>query len=254
MVDISKLFDSYGRTARLYPALLTSAPLIWTIGSIHPDLLSDSKSKLIVGIIVAFGGLVLLSNLARSCGKSLEKRLMQAWGGSRTTVLLRHSDTTIDQFTKSRYHSALQKLCANSLIMPTDKEERSAPLEADEKYQSVTKYLIENRRDKKYVLLHNELTAYGFRRNLLGLKPVCITIIAISMIINLIAWHYNSPAVLQATNSIVVDVMTRWEIYTVFLANIVYLMIWTLLINKKFVLHAADEYAFALFRTLDATR
>lgn len=254
MTEIAKLFDSYGRVARLYPALLASAPLVWTLGTIQPDLLSDGKSKLIVTLIVAFGGLVLLGNLARSCGKNIEEKLIHAWGGMRTTILLRHSDPTLDRFTKGRYHLALQNLCGDSLVMPTQEQELAAPLEANEKYRSATKCLIENRRDKKYDLLHKELAAYGFRRNLLGLKPVCLLIIAVSTAINLIAWQPQSPPAMQEIDVIVADAMARWQIYIVFLANAGYLVIWLTLINPRFVLNSANEYALALFRTLDGAK
>lgn len=251
MPDLSKLFDSYNRVARLYPALLVSAPIVWTLGAFHPELVSGNGSNIILTAIVFFGGLYLLSNLARSAGKSLEDKLNRSWDGWRTTALLRHRDLTIDRFTKTRYHSALQTLCGNTFYLPTQDEEITDSIEADQKYRSATKLLIEKRRDKKHDLLHKELAAYGFRRNLLGLKPVGILIVMVALLINIVEWHYTAPVSIGTIDSLAMDAMQRWIIYTLFLANIGYLAILLAFINSRFVLHSANEYAIALFRTLE---
>lgn len=251
MPGLSKLFDSYSRVTCLYPAFLVSAPVVWSLGALHPQLVTGNGSNLILTAIVSFGGMFLLSNLARSCGKSLEEKLNRSWGGLRTTALLCHSDSTIDRFTKTRYHRALEILCGNSIHLPTPEEEAFDPGEAGEKYRSATKLLIEHRRDKKFDLLHKELANYGFRRNLLGLKPAGIVIAAVALLINIVAWYHTVPISILTIDAFVTDVMHRWVIYTVFLVNTGYLTILFFFINSRFVLHSANEYATALFRTLE---
>lgn len=251
MPNLLKLFDNYSRIARLYPALLVSAPIVWTLGALHPEIVSGDGSNLILTAIVFFGGLFLLSNLARSRGKSLEEKLNRSWDGWRTTALLRHRDSTIDRFTKIRYHTALQSLCGNTFHLPTPEEEALDHNEADEKYRSATKLLIEQRRDKKHDLLHKELAAYGFRRNLLGLKPAGIVIAIVALLVNIVAWRHTAPLSILMIDAFVMDAMQRWVIYTLFMANIGYLAILLAFINSRFVLHSANEYASALFRTLE---
>ncbi|QEY13279.1 hypothetical protein [Cellvibrio sp. KY-YJ-3] len=253
MNNLGRLFDGYARTARLYPALLTFAPLVWTLGFLHPQLITGSNSKMVAGLIGAFGGLFLLSSIARHCGKRAELRLFRQWEGARTTTLLRHRDDSIDPFTKARYHSALQKLCGKLLTLPTEQQEFASPAEADLKYESATKCLIENRRTKEYWLVHHELASYGFRRNLLGLKPIGLIILTIAIAVNLISWYHALHPIDEGLNQILEDVMIRWQLYALFLANLGYFAVWLFIINDRFVLHSADEYAVALFRSLESS-
>lgn len=251
MIDISKAFDSYNRVARLYPALLILAPLIWTICSIHPDIASSQPVELLLSTMVFIGGFVLLSNLARTAGKSIEEKLNQGWGGWRTTTLLRHQDSTIDRFTKLRYHAALQKLSGNTLQMPTPDQEILDPHVADEKYRSATKLLIEKRRDKKYDLLQKELAWYGFRRNLLGLKPIGVVITVIAILINLFDWYQVAKPSATNISFFLADIVQRGMFFTPLLASMAYLLLFIFVINENFVRQSADEYSLALFRTLE---
>jgi hypothetical protein len=61
---------------------------------------------------------------------------------------LRWSNTRLDNNTKKRYHQELQRVCP----VPTPPDEiieAASPTEADSVYQSWTKYLISQTRDKK---------------------------------------------------------------------------------------------------------
>jgi hypothetical protein len=64
-----------------------------------------------------------LSSIARSRGKLVEQRLLQAWGGWPTTYLLRHS-SRLDQHTRDRYHRYLAQHVPH-LVLPTATAERS---------------------------------------------------------------------------------------------------------------------------------
>lgn len=247
--EIRGLFDPYSRVARLYPALLTIAPVIWTLGTIHPELVVGDTEKVITSAITFFGGLTLLASVARSRGKAIEPRLIAAWGGWRSTVLLRHLDNTLDNYTKARYHDQLRKLCPD-LVLPTAEEEKRDPANADARYRSATKRLIELRRDKKYSLLHKENALYGFRRNLRGLKPLAIAISCCMAVVSIldfevgIGWSFSINAILGG--------MARyWPMCAVTVLNICYAIFLIFLVQDNFVLQAANEYAEALFRTLE---
>lgn len=248
--DLLKPFDSYSRIARIYPALLTLAPVIWTTMALHPELATDGAGKAIVAGTSFIGGLTLLSVMARSLGKRVEKRLNATNGTWRTTIVLRHRDTTIDSYTKRRYHKRINELCKD-FALPTADEEAQNPQDADARYRSATKRLIEFRRDAKYRLLHKENALYGFRRNLLGLKPIGILVILLAIVLSLLGWFHGAPSSLSDIHALLNDVSNRWPVYTAAVANTVYLLLWVVIVRPQFVHQAQDEYAAALFRTLE---
>jgi len=170
---LTKLFDSYNRVARLYPALLALAPILCSAIVVFPSLVANIPRS----TAAAFGLSCLayfLASLARSRGKMIEERLLANWGGWPTTVMLRHRDNRIDPVTKARYHAALAALCPD-LTMPSAADERSAPPVADE-------------RGPEYPMLHRENASYGFRRNMLGLKPIALAVAAIAALVTALGW------------------------------------------------------------------
>lgn len=258
MQNIHKLFDSYNRVARLYPALLSVAPLAWTIGVLHPEIVASDSIKLLISLLMLIGMLFLFASLARHRGKSIEKKLNAEWGGWCTTAYLRHRDDTLDKFTKHRYHEKLEKICGGAFSMPKASEELLNPQDADEKYRSATRLLLESRRDPKYRLLIDELASYGFRRNLLGLKPVAVAMSFIAILINALELFYVFPVNvellpinIESISLFIYNVKEYWVLYTLILGNILYLTVFLFFITSQFVRSAADEYAIALLRTLD---
>lgn len=248
--ELLKPFDSYSRVARIYPALLALAPAIWTTAALHPELVTDGAGRLLVVGVSFIGGITLLSVVARTLGKRVEERLNAAGGGWRTTVVLRHRDSTIDPYTKRRYHDHLNALC-NGFVLPTVDEETRDPADADARYRSATRRLIELRRDGKYRMLHKENALYGFRRNLLGVKPIGILTILLAMALSLLAWFHGAPPSLSDTRALLDDASTRWPVYAAGIANLAYLVFWFLIVRPGFVHRGQDEYAAALFRTLE---
>ena len=181
---ISRVADPYDRQARLYPALLALAPAILTVSCLygaHASLLSSGAA-----IVVSCGMMFWLANLARDRGKTLEPALFAAWGGKPSVQLLRHRDSRIDAVTKQRYHA---KLSAKMRVeIPTQELEARDPAQADAVYESATKWLLERTRDTRcFALLFKENISYGFRRNMLGLKPYGTGLAVAALIWSLIA-------------------------------------------------------------------
>lgn len=236
------LTDDYARTARLSPAILTVFPIAWTAMSI-------GWASFAISLTLSLPMMTLLANLARSRGKILEDQLNAKWGGWRTTTLLRHSDPSLEKPTKERYHAQLTALCGEPA--PTRAEEASSPNDADGRYRSLTRKFLELRRDPKYKHVHSENAQYGFRRNLLGLKPTAIWIIlacaAVPVVIvaHRLAYEMPTPQALEAVAAI------SWLPFAALAFDVIALAVWGLLIDETFVRQAADEYAVALFRTLD---
>src|SRR5262249_44048998 len=167
---LTKLFDSYNRMARLYPALLALAPILCSAIVVFPSLAANIPRSTAAAFrlpCLAY----FLASLARSRGQMSQERHLANWSRWPTQAILRHRDDRIDPATRARYHAALAALCPD-LAMPSAADERSAPPVADDAYRSATKRLIEMRRGPEYPMLHRENASYGFRRNMLGLKPI----------------------------------------------------------------------------------
>ncbi len=161
--------DRYACNARLYPSVMVIAPAVIAVTAIAKLELSWLHS-LWIGIGAA-GGLYWLSQLARDPGKILESSLWRAWGGAPSISILRHCDPRIDPITKARYHARLVELVLDTSA-PTPESEKADPTAADVCYSAWSTYLRTGTRDqKRFHLIFDELVSYGYRRNLLGLRP-----------------------------------------------------------------------------------
>ena len=176
---LKPILDSYDRTARLKPALLSGLPLVASIVLLIPELGVIWGS--IGGLIVYSGGSTLLIQIGRDRGKALEARLYESWGGKPSVAMLRHSDGRLDKPTKERYHHLLTR-AVPGLTLSSAEEEKSHPDQADEGYESANSWLLERTRDHdRYALLFKENMNYGFRRNLAGLKPIALAMDVIAL-------------------------------------------------------------------------
>lgn len=244
---IGDLFDSYGRTARLYPGIIFLLPLLW-----HLPLLSGSVTlslpESIGATAIACAGLYSVAAFARHCGKGAEAKLIARWGGWPTSILLRHRDERIDHLTKARYHAQLTTL--SGVAMPSAAEEQEQPAQCEAAYRSAIRVLIEARRDDSYALLHRESAAYGFRRNLYGLRGFAVAMTGLLFIVTVGVWlvQFDGPATAAGVFTALKADKT-WAIAGVL--DLVYLAFYGLVVTPEFVFQAGADYAVALLRTLD---
>ena len=243
---INELFDSYGRTARLYPSLICFLPLLW-----HLPLVGGSLAlSLPEGVLaVAVGGAVLylVAAFARHKGKVAEQKLIVRWGTWPTTILLRHGDNRVDPITKARYHGELGRLA--NLVMPSAADEQRDPTRADAVYRSATKALIEARRDESHALLHKENAAYGFRRNLYGLRGVALGLAAVLLVgtVGMFLLQRGAPLSLQSIlHGLAAEKM--WAVAAIL--DLAYLACYPRVVTPDFVFESGVDYATALLRTL----
>ncbi len=209
--------DQYQRTARLYPALLTVAPVTAL------SFLWAPKAAALVGSLasaaVTGGLLTLLMQYGRSRGRAVQARTVAETGGLASTVALRHRDDHIAEPLRLRYHAALRK---QGFTMPTAVEEAADPAAADAHYRAATEWLPDQLRDKKFYLLHAENRAYGFCRNLLGLKAVGVMLALMCLAVDgvlLYLFHDGDPARTVAGGmlaALLVAALTAWA----FMVNI----------------------------------
>ena len=144
--------------------------------------------------------------------------------------MLRQSDETLDLQTKRRYHSRAEALI-EGMRLPSPEEEQASPKDADEKYESVVRYLLANTRDSsKFALLLKENTAYGFRRNLYGLKSA-----GLALLVGCFCYlAYNSRDVLFSGK------LPEPPAIYLLIAYLVSGAFWLALVTASSVRHAAD--------------
>jgi hypothetical protein len=178
--------DAYDRKARLYPALLVSVPVVFTVVAILSVKLSALQSAGVA--LVGCGGVFLLAQLARDPGKKGEPALFARWGGMPSVAIFRHRDTRLDAITKARYHKRLAAVVEGAPA-PSPAQEQADPTAADQVYRAWSTYLRVRSRERSDTLVFRENVNYGYRRNVLGLRLVGITTSALSCAFTL-AWSY----------------------------------------------------------------
>uniref|UniRef100_E6Q5R9 Uncharacterized protein n=1 Tax=mine drainage metagenome TaxID=410659 RepID=E6Q5R9_9ZZZZ len=250
MIDLKGLFDAYSRQARLYPALLTLVPLLLTLLAWVPALVTIDQ--LLIGIAVACGVLYFLSDVARTAGKRLEPKLLEEWGGWPTTIWLRHSDNHLSAEVKRRYHSFLSSRPAIA-AMPTREEEEREPAKSDERYVASVMWLKEQCRGADYALVHKELATYGFRRNLLGLKPVGVGICGIALVAPLLIALARPGASVSQLLQILPEAYAALPlpILGALAVSMIGLVVWLFIVRRSWVREAGDLYARALLASCD---
>jgi len=223
--------DGYERKARLYPALLLIAPVVGTGVAMLTTKFTGLQS--LAAGVVGCGGAFLLTQLARDAGKKHESSLFAKWGGLPSVVIFRHRDTRLDSITKVRYHKKLAGLVKEAKA-PTPEQEQADPTAADAVYAAWSNYLRVNTRDtKKFSLLFQENVAYGYRRNVWGLRALGI----IASILSVAACGVRLYLVYSSTGKID-EAMAGAGVFTAII-----LLLWLFRFNGDWVRVPADAYA-----------
>lgn len=238
---IGSIFDPYDRKARLYPALLVMLVPAVALALVAPVFSSQLAG--LASLAVALGGLMLLSSLGREWGKRKEPKLYEIWGGTPTTLMLLRASTSLDQLTLDRYRKVLSKK-VSGLSFPDPTGEVSDPSRAAATCESAVKWLREATRDKKkFALIFAENTNYGFRRNLLGVRPMAIVLCVLTLLLTALnAW-------LSSSGSLTAITVQSWISA---LVACIGLVVWGALVNADFVKTTAFAYATALLAACDS--
>lgn len=231
-------FDKYTRQARLKPSLLVVLPVFVTVAVWLPKVWTLLGG--LTAIISACGLTFLLAEVARFQGRKVEREMIATNGGKFTTILLRHRDPTISTATKRTYHAFLKKASKRSL--PSLENEQTNPVEADDCYRGAVEWLLEaTRSERRFPLVRAENISYGFRRNLLGLKPPALVLIASSVVAN----------VFFCVRHFQIDPTRVWAGSLVTVALVAFGLVWLFVIKMAFVEDAGRSYALRLLAQCD---
>jgi hypothetical protein len=236
---LEQLTDSYDRKARLYPCLLLIAPAIAVI--VAAVSAKYSALQAIAAGAVSCGGAFLLTQLARDAGKNLEAGLLEEWGGLPSIAIFRHSDARFDTITKARYHRAMASLVKQTKP-PTHDQEREDARAADGVYAAWSNYLRTHTRDqKRFALLFKENINYGYRRNVVGLRPfgILLSALALGVAATRVASIYRRTGEVD-------QIMLGAGVF-----SLVLLTLWIFRFTRSWVRMPADAYAYRLIETID---
>lgn len=251
MSALANLFDSYSRRARLSPALLVVLPVLLYLLPQLPALAGLQGQPAWVGllwpVLVTAGVPFLLTTLVRSRGKAVQRRLLADWDGLSSTRALRHRDAGSRQRREHR-RRRLQELL--SIELPSAAEEAQDPAATEEHYHLAVEQLIARVRAQSgnFPLVAEENAHYGFRRNLLGVKPVAVTVLAICLTADLVLFTGALPT---ASTSFLAG---QPLLGLVLAAHAVMLIGWLAQVRSEWVREAADDYTARLYATLDDPR
>ena len=194
-MEAFKFFDAYSIRARLFPAIIAAAPALAAL-----TLLISWKTFGLSNLIASLGVLVLLwaiADFSRARGRAIEGKLYAEHGGMPSVTLFRRNDSTIDGGSKDRYRALLADTIG--VAAPSVADEAADQAVADAFYGQCGNWLRQNTRDtKKFSILFGENIAYGFRRNLLGVKALALwlnlIVVAICMFILWRgSWDFDTP-------------------------------------------------------------
>jgi hypothetical protein len=222
--------DEYARNARLKPAFLVILPVGMLVSALGLNV--SVMLAAFSGPLATLGLTFLFAQMGRDFGKRKEPYLYSLWTGKPSITKMRHRDTTINAHTRERYHQKAAQLLGIS--MPTAASEQSDSRAADELYEAYSNLLLERTRDnKKFPLIFQELTNYGFRRNLWGMKPIGLTLTTVCLLSQL-AWVLYSFFAHRSPSALTISSL---------LISTFLLACWVSVINPEWVRIAANAYA-----------
>ena len=257
MINFVSMFDAaYGRQARLYPGLLTLFPPLLTVIAWSPALITSSIGATLLTIASSCGLLYGLAVVSRTQGKRVEQRLFRRWGGWPTTIWLRREGGYLQPQTLDRYH---RFLAANvpGLALPTSEEEKQDRRESDSAYASGVKWLQEHCRGTEFPLVEKENAEYGFRRNLLGMRPIGLTTTFLAVGISLLPVIDAHRDLGLAPSGFFLEQIWRVieglppTVIAITIIDILAIVGWLAIVRDQWVRAAGDQYARALLARCD---
>lgn len=231
--------DRYDRTARIGPALFALLPAGALVAVWLPGL-----SKAVAGagaLLLVCGVAYFLKGYARTRGHRVEERILERLGAWPSTLALRHGGPLLDEFTRDAYHAVLR---AKGQPIPTADEQARDPARADAMFERARKWLLEQTRRADHPsdrLLFEENIDYGFRKNLVGLKPFAVGLLVGCLLLDLAILAVS----LNPTNA---NISAGAILAAVYLIG---LLVWATVLTDDFVEKASWKYTTRLLASLD---
>ena len=239
---LSFFADPYDRKARLRPALVSALPMFVSLLLLVPEF--GMLWGVVSGAMLFCGATTLLTHFGRDLGKALELRLFEVWDGKPSVAMLRHRDSRLSASDKRRYREFIDRRIPG-LKLASPRKENQFPEQADDGYQGATSWLLAQTRDRsRFRLVFIENMNYGFRRNVLALKPLAVLFDAITIgaivFANIGLWR-ESGIVTPSAEAIVCAALSA-----------VHALIFLAVVRKSWVYAVADAFARQLLAATDS--
>lgn len=229
--------DNYSRTARLYPALLTLLP--GTVGIVvFFDLAAWLRTLLLV--LVAAGVHIAVMMKVSDVGRARQDRIWASRGGNPTALRMRWSTST-DDARLADEHRRVQAM--SGIELPSRGSEQADPDAAVRTYERAVARLREKTRDSaKYPRVRAELIAYGFARNVYGLRRAGITFAVLVGLASALTRLLGYVGFLH---------VNAWRPIVTSLFAVVWIGVWLFVFTGEFAQRASEKYATALLDAAD---
>lgn len=223
-------FDEYSWKARIAPVLIATSPLI-SVAYYLPQI--TVALSVIPVLLVAAAGL-LAGHITRFFGKTAETRLSRTWDGLPTVRGLRYRSDVPEAIFKIRRRD-VERIAG--VRLPTKREEERDPIGSDIRYDDAVRRCLPQLSKAKHPLLTIENIDYGFRRNLFGLRPAALTIVALSILLNVaLGMHLG---MLISPVSVTIDALL-----------LIVGLVWIFVVRSRWVEQQANTYADRFFRSI----
>lgn len=227
-----RFFDAYTVRARFIPAILGVAPALAALFLLIPW--KEFDLYVVITSVAMLGLLYALSDWTRKQGQALEPKLYEEVGGKPSVTMMFRSDATLDAASKDRYRAFLAGKINRP--EPTTDDEVKDRAGAMSFYELAGTWLrTHTRESKKFPILFNENCAYGFRRNLLGVKWPSLALNVVVVVICAAALCYNWPFNLSSD--------TAKRVLVVIIVAAAHALYFLIGVNKKSVNLASRTYA-----------
>lgn len=231
------VIDTFQYRSRMQPALLCILPISLTIAVVFG--VSKNGVSGVIAFATSLGVTYFISMMVRDRGRRLEPGLWTAWGGAPTTQLLRGQGDESAAVQRRRW--ALMR----NLLPDLESTFGEGPPNDDDIAIYVARLRELTRNVDNYRLVMLENAAYGFRRNLYGLRPVGVLLTGIAVIIALVSVFVDH------NQTVHVEVLV-----IVLFIDLVSLIIWIAVVSRRWVREQGFNYARTLLsaaETIDSS-
>lgn len=231
---LKKCFDDFTFKSRVMPVLVVCIPIIlfWIFKGIQNE--SWTSNSIYSLVIIAF--ISFASMAAREKGKNIQTKMYAKLGAMPTTIIMRYSDKTFDEITKTRYHNKLNR-AVEGVRLPTEPKDET--VESDIHYESAMNWIrnyVNSNRDKE-PRAYQELKKYNFWRNLYGIKYIAIILYSLVGVREYFIYDSFSWK----------EVITKpYPQYMAFIIMIFSILIFIIFVSKSTVEKNSFDYARAL--------
>lgn len=230
---MKELFGTYNVRARINVGLIFLGPILLHGYLLVPEIRSISSTFIIVLITISLCSLIIV--LSRMYGSKALKKCYP--NGLPAQNYLLPENTYLDPITKKRYYHFFESHIPGFKLTNNSNE-------LSDQIQSAISWLIAQTRDaSQFSIIAEENMNLGFTYNLLGLKPLAISMYVILALFDSIL--LISPCCTEVISD-------QFNLSLCIIITLFWLFVWIFMINQKLVRNCGKKYARTLLSACDS--